>query len=536
MNPTMAEDIAVLEQYLTSQAPEGRAATKPYSTISNAPGNPIIYLAVPRRRKGLKSAIDPGRTQREVVEQVLSPFTSEVRKLYFDHLHPCFPILDEKTFSEMWNKDDDRISSSLICDLYASALLFWNKSDVLRHHPRPDMQFIWNQAVAALQDDFMAPTISTVHAALLDMVGRPVMQVTGNIVNAGRVVTLAHSLGLHRDPTHWKATEHEKNVRIRLWWGVLIHDYWSSIGHGIPPSINRRCYDVPLPSLDSLLTANAAQGTRQAATSFLHLCKLSQILGGALPFVYSLQLDVDEIWRNLRKLECALDDWVEGLPQFLRMSQATISGVDGSSNLWFCYLSVKVLICRLAFKAILKDPKQTASEARQYRLAMLREAACEITDFITSLTEPQLHEFWMPYISYLLVSAATVLLRCTVECGDLITKRSCTARLVRFRDRLKQARRENEWDLADFCLERCHDPIQKIADALGITSPIAQPPVTSPASGTIPNTQVSSPPGQFDAMPEFSSTMPDVFLPIDSLDFPWETMWDSFDGPWPIQI
>src|SRR5689334_3269495 len=100
-----------------------------------------------------------------------------MKRRYFDHLHPCFPVLDEKTFSDMWHKDNDRISSTLICDLYASALLFWNKSEELRHHPRPDAQFIWNQAVAALQDDFMAPTISTVHAALLDMVGRPVMQV-----------------------------------------------------------------------------------------------------------------------------------------------------------------------------------------------------------------------------------------------------------------------------------------------------------------------------------------------------------------------
>ena len=80
--------------------------------------------------------------------------------------------------------------------------------------------------MSALQEDFMAPSSSTVHAALLDLVGRPIHGVIGNIVNAGRTVTLAHSLGLNRDPTSWKATEHEKIVRIKLWWGVLIHDYW----------------------------------------------------------------------------------------------------------------------------------------------------------------------------------------------------------------------------------------------------------------------------------------------------------------------
>ena len=111
--------------------------------------------------------------------------------------------------------------------MYASALLFWDTSDSLRQHHRPDFEFAWNQAVAALQEDFMAPSMSTVHAALLDMIGRPVLGVTGNIVNAGRTSTLATSLGLHRDPTSWKVKSHEKNVRINLWWGVLIHDYWS---------------------------------------------------------------------------------------------------------------------------------------------------------------------------------------------------------------------------------------------------------------------------------------------------------------------
>lgn len=73
----------------------------------------------------------------------------------------------------------------------------------------------------------MAPSLTTVHAALLDMLGRPIYHVTGNIINAGRTVSLAHSQGLHRDPTEWRASSAEKSLRIRLWWGVLIHDHWS---------------------------------------------------------------------------------------------------------------------------------------------------------------------------------------------------------------------------------------------------------------------------------------------------------------------
>ncbi|KAH7398479.1 fungal-specific transcription factor domain-containing protein [Pyrenochaeta sp. MPI-SDFR-AT-0127] len=534
MNPHMAEDITVLGQYLSSQAPEGNAIAKLYSTISNASGNPIVYLTVPRRRTGLRSAIDPGRTQREIIEQILYPFADEVRNLYFDHLHPCFPILDEYTFTDMWHRDNNQISSTLLCDLYASTLCFWDSSEVLRLHPRPDVRFVWNQAVAALQEDFMAPTISTVHAALLDMVGRPVLQVTGNIVNAGRVVTLAQSLGLHRDPTMWKATAHEKSVRIRLWWGILIHDYWSSIGHGIPPTINPRYYDVPLPSPEILATSSTSGVHNRVSYTFIHLCKLSQILGDILPHVYSLQLDVEKVSRSLRRVECALDDWAIALPEDLRLGTSGTSPENGASNLWFSYLSIKVLVCRLTFKVTIKSSQPSTLEARQYRLAMMRQSASDIVDFVTSLNEAQIREFWMPYTSYLLVTAATILLRCTIECSDLQTKIACATKLLEFRVRLQSASEKSGWDLADFCLERCHEPIQKVADALKISSPNTQRREADPsiANAVLEATEDAS----FDAPTSASTTMSDFFLPIDSLDYPWETLWDTNEGPWPIQI
>lgn len=527
MNPYMAEDITVLEQYLTYQPSETQLVARPYNTVSTASDNPVVYLTVPRRRKGLRSSTDPGRTQREIIEQVLSPFAADVRRLYFDYVHSCFPILDEQTFLSMWQKDNERISSTLICDIYASALLFWKRSNVLCKHPRPDLNFVWNLAVTALQDDFTGPTISTIHAALLDMVGRPVGAVTGNIVNAGRVVTLAQSLGLHRDPTSWKATAHEKNVRIRLWWGVVIHDHWSSIGHGIPPTINPKYYDVPMVTPGMLATPTMSEAYIMSTSTFIQLCKLTQILGDVLPHVYALRLDLNELWRSLRKSECGLDDWLMALPVHLKLSHATeASCVNGSSNLWFAFLSVKLLICRLAFKATLKETTRSI-EARQYRLSTLREASCEVVRFVTSLHDTQLQEFWLPYTSYLLVTAATILLRCTIECGDITTKKSCMTMLVSFRDRLQRARDHSGWDLAEFCLERCHEPIQKIANALGVFSqdPQAEMTETDPDGGPTGNLQYTG----AEAPTDDYSSLSELFLPVDSLEYPWETIWDTLD-------
>ena len=221
----MAEDIEVLEHYLICNTDADVSSNKSYIRIPKAEGESIMYLTLPRR-KWLHTSKDPGKTQREIMDQILGPLKDDVIKLYFDNIHPCFPILHETNFWELWRNDPGRISSTLICDMYATALLYWNNSDRLRQRSRPDLAFAWKQAVSASRDDFMAPSMTTIHATLLGLTGRPVLQVSDNIANTGRVVTLSHSLGLHRDPTAWRATTAEKQLRIRLFWGVLIHDYW----------------------------------------------------------------------------------------------------------------------------------------------------------------------------------------------------------------------------------------------------------------------------------------------------------------------
>lgn len=530
MNPPMAEDISILEHYLSHKPEHTTPSSKPYSTLSTTPDNPIVYLTVPKSRKGLRSSTDPGRTQKEIIEQILSPFTAEIRKLYFEYLHPCFPILDEGIFQALWHKDSKQISSTLLCDIYATALSFWRRSTILCHQPQPDANFIWNLAVTALQEDFSGPTISSLYAALLDMVGRPVGAVTGNIVNAGKVATLAQSLGLHRDPTSWKGTPHEKSVRIRLWWGVVIHDHWSSIGHGTPPIINPKYYDVPLITSDLLVDSDIPDSYAQSASTFVHLCKLTHILGNVLPLVYELQIDVQDMWRSLRKAECAVDDWVLSLPAYVAFqSSFSASDVNGSSNLWFAYLSTQLLLRRLDLKATLKEATP-ASADRQYRLYRLRKASCDVINFVISLTDAQMQEFWLPYTSYLLVTAATILLRCVVECGDPATRKSCIENLIRFRDRLRRGSQESGWDLADFCLERCDEPIQKFADGLQ-SLPQDNSIIDDGQTSAAPASTSASQPDLGDTATSDAFPLSDLLLTVDSLEYPWEDMWNAFEWP-----
>lgn len=106
------------------------------------------------------------------------------------------------------------------------SLVYWKHTTKLACHPKPDVRYAVNMTVAALHEEFSAPGLSTISAALIDLTGRPIFSMTGNAISCGRMISLAHCLGLNRDPCMWKMSEREKNNRIRLWWGVVIHDRW----------------------------------------------------------------------------------------------------------------------------------------------------------------------------------------------------------------------------------------------------------------------------------------------------------------------
>jgi len=87
VGPTAAEDVQAIEQYVSSKSSEdiGRSS-RPYSIISNDTSKPVLYLSVPRYRKGLKGNISPGKSQREIMEQILGPFAPTLISTYVNSI------------------------------------------------------------------------------------------------------------------------------------------------------------------------------------------------------------------------------------------------------------------------------------------------------------------------------------------------------------------------------------------------------------------------------------------------------------------
>jgi hypothetical protein len=91
-----------------------------------------------------------------------------------------------------------------------------------------------------------------------------------------------------------------------------------------------------------------------AAKCFIALCTLTDILGDILPLVYERPSRSEaETSKALRRLETELDKWEDSWSSVTIFHDHDIDFaklVSGSSSLRLGFLSVKMLICRIAFR------------------------------------------------------------------------------------------------------------------------------------------------------------------------------------------
>jgi hypothetical protein len=121
-----------------------------------------------------------------------------------------------------------------------------------------------------------------------------------------------------------------------------------SFSHGVPPQISKTQYDVPMPSVDVLVTsASPTPHHIRAAHCHRALCRLTEILG---------------------ELRTDLDAWEDALPDWLRSPiSASGSPVSGASSLHLGFLAVKMLVCRVELH-VCRPP---SLEAKKLELTVL---------------------------------------------------------------------------------------------------------------------------------------------------------------------
>ncbi|KAI9037748.1 putative C6 transcription factor [Aspergillus affinis] len=531
VGPVVADDAQVIEKFMPPETSNQSETPKnhPYNVYSNDPRKPILYTTISRRRKGMRRGIPPGENQKEILEQILGPFRHDLVRLFLDRFNVAFPIFDGESFWEAYNSDSpSEPPASMLCQVYSMSLVYWKHTPKLACHPKPDVRYAVNMTVAALHEEFSAPGLSTITAALIDLTGRPIFSMTGNAISCGRMISLAHCLGLNRDPCLWKMSEREKNNRIRLWWGVVIHDRWGSFGHGVPPQIAKNQYDVPLPTIDGLLP-QAGRTTERVRAAHCHiaLCRLTEILGELLPLVYGLQQrQPRETSKKIRQIRTDLDLWEDSLPDWLRIPvNPSEDRISGTSSLHLGFLAVKMLVSRVEVTEV-NNAETENPEARRYFQTECRRSAEEIVQFISSLRKENFKEFWLPYSAFHLTSTATLLVRSALETTDGEVARSCLANVETLRTILRRVREEEDWDVADMCLDHCEHILNRLpgngSPADSSFNGIGQPDnrLVNPAAISLPETQTNN--DIVDDMMSISGT----FGTMDGFPFDMTGIWD----------
>jgi hypothetical protein len=134
--------------------------------------------------------------------------------------------------------------------------------------------------------------------------------------------------------------------------------------------------------------------------------------------------------------------------------------------------------------------------------------------------------------AYLLVSAVTTLLRCTVESSNATDKGQSAIALMRLLDTLRTARRDHDWDLATLCIETCEQSIERVAAANKISVESTRIAVAQTIPAPTPEPHMV-PPGTVIQMASTEQQLAadDMHLPF-SLDIPWDHLWDDMAEPW----
>ena len=229
---------------------------------------------------------------------------------------------------------------------------------------------------------------------------------------------------------------------------------------------------MPIPTAEDIFGQGASSAHKAAATRFVALVTLTQVLSHCLEHVYHLGAGVTSRQETYLDLDNLLVIWEDSLPEDLRrpiIRGRTLSG-QGTANLRLAYLSVKLLVCRIQLDW---DRGSSKDDLNSHHCIHARRVCEEMVDFVQELDETRLGEFWMPPHAHTLTSATTFLMRIALRSrGSALNPSLKLARTMI--DTLQSYRDQYDWDMADHCLSNCSDLIEKIEYACNTTN-------TSPA-------------------------------------------------------
>ncbi|KAK0385928.1 hypothetical protein NLU13_7103 [Sarocladium strictum] len=473
VGPANESDSQVLTDYLSCFHGTS-SALRLFRMMPTSWSKPVMFTPAQNRTFGKSSTEGLAFEKLRAIEEKLGDYAEPLTEVFFNKTNMCLPLLDHPSFIIQYRNAKDKISPALLASLYAHSLTYWTSSHRLREVTPPDHRLIWNLASDALYAELhTAPGISTIIALLLDICGRPTTSLIANGVLLGSAVSLAHSLGLNRNPLQWDIPDAEKLLRMKIWWSLQVHDTWLSFAYGTPAHIQRTQSDVPAPDLSLFTLSDRMDGSTESLAVFVALLGLTNVLDHYLKYLYHISDGLAGSRSSIEDLELKLNQWIDSLQPDIRriITRGSDLSTPGAANLRLSYLSIRFLLCRLKLDHD-RQRKATDYTILGNRHMQVQCTAEDIVIFVQELEDAQLKDFWLPTSAFTFTSVTTALLRSAIESKGTSAANAGqqNTSLQLARDMILALRNLHDkfgWDPGEHCLAQYSSVVEKLTEVPG---------------------------------------------------------------------
>ncbi|WVQ81389.1 hypothetical protein IAT38_003513 [Cryptococcus sp. DSM 104549] len=370
--------------------------------ISSDPSRPIFVVLNPKTDIGQYAPI-PGAQALIQLRTLLATHPLKLSEAslietYHSQVHPAWPILP--------NGNTSAFKPLLLATIIATS--FSHNKDT-----RP-LAALAGGLLTSGSDGQSDNNLAGVAAAILELGLRPNPNSRTGYMQLAKTIALAQLLGMHLNPLKWAIPSWERELRVRMWWCLAIHDAWMSFLNSRPCHIQAYNSTVPLPSLPSVLVASCSYGSAssESSKSFIASCKLSKL-------VCRLQAEVGTLGavsgRPVADRKSEVKELSNLADEMANEWRDSFSGVNGGRVRATGVASF--LIHLLGFRCMLRrihieleygfggmfDPGPDMLSPFQ-----------ECVTFVSSLTEVELEGFFLGYASHILSSVTSSLIRLTL--------------------------------------------------------------------------------------------------------------------------
>jgi len=364
------------------------------------------------------------------VEQTVAPHGPALIDIYFQNVHPSFPIIQKQVFLDRHQHGDRQFNSALLAGMYLLALQWWPQDPVLSAQHPPNAAVLEDLAFRSLNSAMQRPKLSALQAGLLLLQRQQSNAWTLTV----QIVALAQDLGLHLDCSEWSIPLWERRLRKRLAWALYIQDKWTGLVQGRPSHIHATDWAVPPLTAndfdedaeaedDVAATEEPDEEAEKSRIIFTQMIELTGIMSEVVDAFYTQKAiaEYDKAGKHAtpmilgraKPVQLKLKEWFARLPAEARMDSFTPGKLSSNGYLHLAYFATEISIHRRIVQSL--DP----AVSDPYMLYICRSAAktrlISAMDFVNRLRPEHLDSFWYfaSSTNFALIAAFGNLLRAT---------------------------------------------------------------------------------------------------------------------------